>query len=179
MSRAIAFLMMLALAQSPSSGTPGADDAAKLGAPEAARLFERLKSLEGEWVGTSTRGWTEAITFRTIAGGSVVVETSFDAHPGETMMTMYHMDGARLMLTHYCVARNQPRLVATESSNGGRTVDFGFLDATGIPSRDSGHMDRATYTFLDDAHFTSRWTWYQDGAERWLEEIRYERKARP
>jgi len=143
---------------------------------EAAALFERLKGLEGTWVGRSTKGWEDRTSFRTIAGGSVVVETSFDAHPGETMLTMFHLDGPRLMLTHYCVAKNQPRMVAREIGAGGASAVFTFLDATGIPSRDSGHMDRAAFSFQDGDHFTSKWSWYRDGKDQWMEEIRYERK---
>lgn len=141
-------------------------------------LFKRLSALEGDWVGTSTKGWSDSSNFRTIAAGSVVVQTSFDAHPGETMMTMYHLDGSRVMLTHYCVAKNQPRLVATEASPDGKTFTFTFLDATGIPSREAGHMDKAVFTFEDDDNFTSRWTWYQNGSEQWMEEIRYRRQRR-
>jgi hypothetical protein len=56
-----------------------------------------------------------------------------------------------------------------------RRVTFTFLDATSLPSRAKGHMDKVIFDFIDDDHFDSRWTWYQDGKERWLEEIRYER----
>jgi hypothetical protein len=144
--------------------------------PSPARAaFERFKKLEGRWRGRSTKRWEEEITYKTIAHGSVVVGTSFDAHPNETMMTMFHLDGDRLMLTHYCVARNQPRLVATSFADGGSTVTFTFLDGTNLTSRDRGHMDKVVFRFLDDDHITSRWTWYQDGKERWLEEIRSER----
>jgi hypothetical protein len=104
-----------------------------------------------------------------------VEERTFDAHPGETMVTIAHMDGDRLMLTHYCAAKNQPRLLATTISPDGRTVEFTFLDATNLPSRDKGHMDRAVYKFVDENHFTTRWTWYQDGKESWMEEIVMER----
>src|SRR5262245_16984807 len=57
------------------------------GAAAAKETFERLKKLEGKWTGRSSKGWTEAITFKTIAQGSVVHESSFDAHPNETMAT--------------------------------------------------------------------------------------------
>lgn len=137
--------------------------------------FERLKKLEGKWKGRSTKGWEELIEYKTIAHGSVVLENSFDAHPNETMMTMFHLDGDRLMLTHYCVAKNQPRLVATEFADDGRTLTFTFLDAGNLPSRDRGHMDKMVLRFLDDDHITSKWTWYQDGKEKWLEEIQAER----
>jgi len=73
------------------------------------------------------------------------------------------------MLTHYCVAKNQPRMVAREIGAGGASAVFTFLDATGIPSRDSGHMDRAAFSFQDGDHFTSKWSWYRDGKDQWME----------
>lgn len=150
---------------------------------EAARAkaaFERFKTLEGQWLGRSTKGWEEKITFKVIAGGSAVHESSFDAHPNETMVTVFHLDGERLLLTHYCVAKNQPRLQLTAVEDGGKKLTFTFLDATNLPSRNKGHMDKVVYRFLDDDHLTSQWTWYQDGKENWLEEIKLERlKAAP
>lgn len=139
--------------------------------------FERFKKLEGKWRGRSTKGWEEIIHFKTIAQGSVVVETSFDAHPNETMMTMFYLDGDRLLLTHYCVARNQPRLEATAFEDDGRTITFTFRDATNLPSRDQGHMDKAVFRFADNNHYSSQWTWYQDGKESWMEEIKCERQS--
>lgn len=141
----------------------------------AKETFERLKKLEGTWLGKSTKGWEETITFKTIAGGSVVHESSFDAHPNETMATMYYLDGNRLLLTHYCVSKTQPRLQASAFDDAGRKITFTFLDATSLPSRNKGHMDKVVLNFVDDSHFTSQWTWYQDGTEKWLEEIKYER----
>ena len=144
-----------------------------LNASPASDLFERMKSLSGEWRGKSTKGWTDTMKVDVIAEGSVVRFISFDAHPGETMETMVHLDGDRLILTHYCVAKNQPRLVATKIDGSGAT--FEFLDGTGMASRDAGHMDKVVYDFTDADHFTSRWTWYSKGEERWLEEIEHER----
>src|SRR5262245_13006910 len=61
--------------------------------PSPARAaFERFRGLEGNWRGESTRGWSEDVSFRTIAAGSAVLETSFDAHPDETMVTMFVLD---------------------------------------------------------------------------------------
>lgn len=145
-------------------------------APEQARAaFELFKKLEGKWKGRSTKGWEETVSYKAIARGSVVVGNSFDAHPNETMMTMFYLDGDRLLLTHFCVARNQPRLVATSFADGGRTITFTFLDSTNLTSRDQGHMDKAIFRFIDDNHMTSQWTWYKDGKESWMEEIRLER----
>ena len=142
---------------------------------QAIEAFQRFKKLEGKWKGRSTKGWQETVEYRTIAAGTVVVESSFDAHPNEQMMTMFHLDDNRLVLTHYCVAKNQPRLVATSFSDDGRTIAFSFLDATNLSSRDKGHMDKAIFRFVDDNHISSQWTWYQNGKERWMEQIELER----
>jgi hypothetical protein len=150
-------------------------DEKTVAADSAKAAFEHFKKLEGKWRGRSTKGWEEVINYKTIAKGSVVVANSFDAHPNETMMTMFYLDGGRLMLTHYCVARNQPRLVATAFADAGRTITFTFLDGTNLASRNQGHMDQLVFRFVDENHAVSRWTWYQDGKESWMEEIALER----
>ena len=142
----------------------------------ATKFFDRFKALQGTWIGTSTKGWKEETTIRTIAQGSVVQFTSFDAHPNETMLTLVHMDSDRLLITHYCVAKNQPRLQLTSLEDEGKTGIFTFLDGTNLPSREKGHMDKVVYRFRDEDRFTSQWTWYQNGQERWMEEIVNERK---
>jgi len=140
--------------------------------PEMSRAaFERLKALEGTWEGRSTKGWTETLRYEVIAGGSVVMEVSKEAHEGHTMATMFHMDGEDLVLTHYCIAKNQPRMKATSFRDGGRTVVFTFTGGGNLASRDTGHMDQAVITFEDAATIRSRWTWYQNGKEEWFEEI--------
>lgn len=133
--------------------------------------FERFRSLAGSWVGKSTRGWEEKSTYAVIAAGSAVMHTSFEAHPGQTMLTVFYLDNGELMLTHYCVAKNAPRMRATRISPDGREITFEFVDGANLPTRDKGHMDKAVYRFSDDGTFTTQWTWYQQGQERWMEEI--------
>ena len=161
---ALPFLSAGAGGEVPTSVTPST--------PKASRaMFERFKGLTGTWDGKSTKGWEETLRYEVIAGGSTVLETSVDAHPNEKMATAFHMDGDRLILTHYCMAKNQPRLVATGFADGGRTVVFTFKDGANIPTRDKGHMDKAVFTFESPARVTSRWTWFENGKEKWFEEI--------
>src|SRR5262249_44177682 len=39
-------------------------------AAASAQAFEKFRSLEGTWRGESTRGWSEDVSFKSIAGGS-------------------------------------------------------------------------------------------------------------
>jgi hypothetical protein len=174
----VAFLTMTA-----PSGAASPPEGPKALSPSA-QVFEKLKSLEGEWEGKILRngrpdgGRTERLSYAVIAGGSCVMETSRDgSHPGHTMATMYHLDGDALLLTHYCIAKNQPRLQATTISPDLREVVFTFRDATNLASREKGHMDKVVMRFVDDNRYTARWTWYQDGKEQWFEEVEFVRKS--
>jgi hypothetical protein len=158
----------LSLAPLPVDSTPPLSAKATLA---------RFRELTGDWEEKSTEGWTGHLSIRVIGRGSAVLFTSsISAHPGadEKMATLIHPDGDRLLLTHYCVAGNQPRLAATTSHED--MVEFTFLDGTNLPSRDAGHMDRVVFRFLDRDHYSSRWSWYEKGQERWMEEISYRRR---
>lgn len=167
-------LPLVALASAEPTTKPSQPDAKTL------RAYDQFKALAGQWEGKSTKGWTEILDIEIIAGGSCVMEKSHFAHgeePNSGMATMYHLDGENLLLTHYCMARNQPRLKATEISDDGKTITFTFLDGTNMASRDVGHMDKVRISFEDENHFKSQWTFYADGKEKWMEAITYERKA--
>lgn len=138
--------------------------------------FERFRALEGAWTGASTQGWEARMEIEVIARGTTVIQrSSFEAHPNEAMLTAYHRDGADLVLTHYCVAGNQPRLVARDFGDDGLT--FVWRDGTNLASRDEGHMDSVRYGFPAENELTARWSWYENGSEGWMEEIRYRRAA--
>lgn len=158
----------------------GSDSAGSVPTAEQARaVFARLSALAGDWSASSTKGWEGTNEYTVESGASVVVSTTrFPDAPEKTMRTMFYLDGDRLLLTHFCEAGNQPRLVLSEVSDQGLGAVFTFLDATNLSSRDHGHMDKAVYRFLDDEdRFSSRWTWYANGHEEWLEEIVYERRS--
>ena len=89
------------------------------------------------------------------------------------MLTAFHRDGKHLVLSHYCVAGNQPLLEAFDP--GPDTVTFRYRGGTNLASRENGHMDSVVFTLSEPDRYSSRWTWYQDGVERWMEEISYER----
>lgn len=129
--------------------------------------FDLIKSLEGEWTGKAEGdGETHdvVIRYRVTAGGTAVEETM---SPGEEheMITMYHMDGPRLMLTHYCAAGNQPRMVAMnwEADSKIHTIRFGFSDATNLISKQTGHMHDMVMVIDGPDKVSETWTYFQDG----------------
>jgi hypothetical protein len=152
---------------------------AEISPAQAKSAFDLLKQLAGSWEASSTEGWSGAHELQILARGTVLLSTSrVEPHPGEHegMATAFHMDGDRLMLTHYCVAGNQPRLVATSIREDGRIIEFTFLDGTNMRSRDVGHMDRAVLTIESPDRYKSRWTFYRNGGESWMEEITNNRR---
>ena len=58
-------------------------------------------------------------------------------------------------------------------------ITFRFLDATGLPSRDAGHMDQLDLRLIDADHVQSQWHWYENGAARPFERIDMERAPEP
>ena len=65
--------------------------------------------------------------------GSALVE---DLSTGDTpsMTTVYHLDNGDLRLTHFCGARNQPRLKADKIDLAKSAIEFGFVDVTNVTS---------------------------------------------
>jgi hypothetical protein len=123
--------------------------------------FEKLKSLEGTWAGKGSEGQSLTVTFRTTSAGSTIMS---EIQGPEDMISMFHLDGDRLMLTHYCATGNQPRMIGTMSADG-RTLTFNFLDATNVLSSQPGHMQGVVLTMLDPNHHTEEWSFLaKDGS---------------
>jgi hypothetical protein len=137
--------------------------------PTAATTFEKMKQYAGKWE-VNWAGKPMQTSIDVISEGSAIMQN--DAQ--ENMVTMFHLDGPRLMITHYCAARNQPRLVGTPRPDG--SIEFKFLDATNLPDPKAGHMHRMILTFKDADHFAEEWFFIKDGKEEKGEPFLYKRK---
>jgi hypothetical protein len=128
----------------------------------AASPLDAIKALAGTWVlqtdGEHTKSG-QTIEFKVTAAGSAVVETMFPGSPTE-MVNLYHMDGEKLMVTHYCAQGVQPRMRADEVKDG--SVKFQFVDCTNLKSRDDPHMDSLELTINADK-LVEKWSFYADG----------------
>jgi hypothetical protein len=113
-------------------------------AEDAPAVFARLKAgLVGSWKLAevkSPRQEAFRISFKEIARGSALVET-FGDPAGSVTETIYHLDGASLVATHYCAQGNQPRLrLAKDDPRTG--AEFAFRDATNLASETLSHLVR-------------------------------------
>ena len=142
-------------------------------AMDSAGAFARLKTLAGEW--RADTGVSKAkVTYESIAGGTSVVERE-ELGKMPVMITVYHMDGDRLMLEHYCAAGNQPRMEARSFSPETGELRFRFLDATNLRGKDAAHMHNATFHLVDNDHFTAAWELYEGGRSKSVENFEYTR----
>ena len=129
-------------------------------------VMEKLAALEGDWVYLDENGEESDMigsTFRVTAAGSALVEVMAPGSPeGYEMVNMYHADGDRVLMTHYCAAGNQPRMevIATEDEN---RLELKFESVTNLASPDANHMHHAEYVFHGDDRLTTRWWSMQDG----------------
>jgi len=126
--------------------------------------FDQLKSLAGEWQGKDSSGKTAQLTYKVVSNGSVVMERLAPATEAE-MITMYSLEGNRIVVTHYCSAGNQPRMRAEPAAGDVKQLDFRFLDVTNLASPDAGHMHELVVSFEDANHFTQEWHWLDHGKE--------------
>ena len=67
------------------------------------------------------------------------------------MVSIYHLDGADLVMTHYCVLGNQPRMKADPKSPANQ-IRFEFAGGTNLDPAKDMHMHEGTLTFVDDDH---------------------------
>jgi len=130
---------------------------------DAQKSFDQLKTLAGTWEGHITAappdpqvdGKTIQLSLRvTSMGNAILHEMKVEGRPDDPI-TMFYLDGGRLMLTHYCDAGNRPRMTGKTTADG-KTVDFEFLDVAG--STQYGHMHHSAFTPVDANHHIEEWT---------------------
>ena len=147
--------------------------ASAFAAPSAQQSFEQIKALAGNWEGKGRDGKTVDVSFKVMGNGSSVV-SEINA-PGDNMVSVFHMDKDRLLITHYCGAGNQPRMKATASSDE-KTLTFDFVDGTNIMPSQIGHMQQLIVTMLDPDHHSERWTLKTNDGKEMTENFELQRK---
>lgn len=139
----------------------------------AAAAFAKIKVLAGNWEAQTEKGKVTS-SYEVVSNGSAVLEKI--NVPGESeMVTVYHVAGNRLVLTHYCTAGNQPRMQAEAYDPESNQLVFKFAGGDNLSDPNTGHMDNAVLKFSGPDSFTAGWTFHKDGRAAFTENIQYHR----
>ncbi len=127
--------------------------------------LETMKKLAGTWMVADEDGKpTDQVMsiIKVTAGGSAVHETIFPGQPQE-MVSIYTLDGPDLVMTHYCILGNQPRMKADPKSPTNQ-ICFQFAGGSNLDPTKDRHMHAATLTIVDDSHIEVAGIGWQGGA---------------
>jgi hypothetical protein len=143
----------------------GEDKAAKQPSAPTNPAFEKMKKLAGTWLAADEDGKpTDRVVsvIKVTSGGSVVHETLFPGQ-SEEMVSVYTVEGPDLVMTHYCMLGNQPRLKADPKSPTNQ-ICFQFAGGSNLDPAKDKHMHAVTLTLVDDAHIELAGVGWQGGA---------------
>jgi hypothetical protein len=168
-------VVLLSLSTWAFAGSDAHKSADQPAQSEAQKSFTEMKSLAGTWQGPvkldppmpeMDSGKPVEVSLKVTSKGNALVHemqeagTPLDAAKYDHPVTMFYLDGDRLLLTHYCDAGNRPRMAARKSPDR-KTVEFDFLDVAG--STKYGHMQHAVFNIIDANHHTEDWTFLMPG----------------
>jgi hypothetical protein len=124
--------------------------------------LERLKSLAGEWQGTAEteNGPAAAARYEVGSGGSIVRELLFPGTDHE-MLSVYHLVGGELVMTHYCALGNQPRMKLKAA--GGDDLVFDFDGGTNFAPEKDAHVHNGHIRFVSPDRVEHGWTFFAGG----------------
>ena len=151
----------------------GAWAPAQAEAPPDPAVYERIKSLAGEWSGRMEdplAGPPVHVHYEVVSGGKAVIEYQ---NPGESfeMVTVYYLADGKLHATHYCGAGNQPAYKLGRDS----TADLLKLDfdgGTGFDPQHDGYVRKGEIRFIAPDRIEHRWFHYigpkEQGVTHWF-----------
>jgi hypothetical protein len=154
-------------------GVAAADDKGAGAGVDAKTAFAKIKTLVGEWkteISGDHKGKESGhhekedavVTYRLTGAGSALIETQFPG-TGHEMVTVYHLDGEDLRMTHYCAMGNQPRLKLDRANSAPDHLIFLFDGGSNLDPQKDMHIHGLDITFQKDGHVTSTWEGYSDG----------------
>lgn len=152
-----------------ASATARSDENDKDKTPITAKsAFTQLKTLTGTWKNKVSGHHEEGhandtrVIYRLTGAGSALVETDFPESDHE-MVSVYHLDGDDLRLTHYCAAGNQPHLKLDRASSSPTHLVFVFDGGTNLDPAKDMHIHAMTITFGKDGELDCAWEGFEGG----------------
>jgi hypothetical protein len=113
---------------------------------DAQKAFEKMQTLAGSWQGT-IMNIPINITMRLASSRTAILHeaTTSGGRPPDHEITMFYVEGDRLLAMHYCDGGNRARLEGKLSPDG--KIGFNFLDVTG--GTQGGLVKRMVFTPVD------------------------------
>ena len=121
---------------------------------EAKKTFAKLKTLEGTWQG-KVMDIPITFTIRAASSGTVILHEGHTSggRPPNHEITMFYVEGDRLLATHYCDGGNRSRLEGKLSADE-KAIELSFLDVTG--NTKGGYLKDMVITMVDaDRHIVA------------------------
>jgi hypothetical protein len=105
-------------------------------------------------------------SFKTKGSGSIVVLTTRSGKTDESeSVSVFHMDGQDLFLTHYCgLYRNAPLMKFEKTARPGE-IRFAFAGGTNFDQRVQAHMHDGVFRVIDSKTVEETYTVYTNGNE--------------
>ena len=138
--------------------------------------FDTLKSLIGNWEGTSVMNGKEekvSVVYELTSGGTAIQEKLMPGTPHE-MVSMYYKDGKSLAMTHYCAIGNHPEMKLKDGDASHLT--FEMTKPVGVTSMKDLHMHSVALTMADSNHLTQEWTSFANGKKAETAVFKFQRK---
>lgn len=141
-------LASVALAQEPQKAAAVQSDAQK--------AFKKMKTLAGSWQGR-VRDISINFTIRAASSGTAILHegNTSGGGPPNHEITMFYLDGDRLLATHYCDAGNRSHWEGKMSADG-KAIKFSFLEVVG--STKGGYLKDMVITMIDADHHIVEFT---------------------
>jgi len=179
-----ATVLTVGVLAAPQNGM--ADDKAAKAGVDAKTAFAKIKTLVGEWKGEISgehRGKEDGqhekndaiVTYRLTGAGSALVETQGPG-TGHEMVSVYHLDGDDLRMTHYCAAGNQPRMKLDRANSAPDHLIFVFDGGTNLDPQKDLHIHGLEITFEKDGRIKSAWEAYTEGKSAGITAFNMSRK---
>ncbi|HYV10996.1 MAG TPA: hypothetical protein VE980_08880 [Pyrinomonadaceae bacterium] len=114
---------------------------------DAQKAFDNMKNLVGSWQGT-IMGISINVTIRLASSGNAILHeaTTDGGGPPNHEITMFYVEGDRLLAMHYCDGGNRARFEGKMSPDG-KASDFNLLDVAG--STKGGLVKHMAFTIID------------------------------
>src|SRR5690349_89467 len=144
---ALVFCLVIAIGHGTSVAQTMSPSNTTAVSSDAQRVFDQMKTLAGSWQGT-IMGISINVTIRVASSGTAILHeaTTDGGRPPNHEITMFYVEGDRLLATHYCDGANRARFEGKLSPDG-KTSEFNFLDVTG--NTKGGLVKRMVFTSVD------------------------------